>query len=68
MLLRIAAFVLGLLELLRPRGVVDFWMGLATDDDGSLRPWVYTAARIEGAFLVLWALRRSRADRSADGE
>jgi len=67
MLLRLAAVVLGLLELLRPRTVVDFWMGLATrEDDVSLRPWVYTAARIEGIFLVLWAVRRSRS--SADGE
>jgi hypothetical protein len=69
MLLRIAALVLGLLELLRPRSVVDFWMNLATsDDEVSLRPWVYTAARIEGVFLVLWALRRSRSRSSADGE
>ncbi|AZH25646.1 hypothetical protein [Haloplanus aerogenes] len=61
MLLRIAALALGVLELLRPRGIVDFWMNLATEgDDVSLRPWVYTAARIEGVFLVLWALRRSR--------
>ncbi|AXG07198.1 hypothetical protein DU500_12630 [Haloplanus rubicundus] len=66
MLLRLAAFVLGLLELLRPRSVVDFWMNLATSDDVSLRPWVYTAARIEGVFLVLWALRRSRS--SSNGE
>jgi hypothetical protein len=63
MLLRIAALALGLLELLRPRSVVDFWMGLATEsDDVSLRSWVYTAARIEGVVLVLWALRRSRDD------
>jgi hypothetical protein len=69
MLLRLAAFALGLLELLRPRSVVDFWMTLATsDDDVSLRRWVYTAARIEGAFLVLWALRRSRSGSSGDGE
>lgn len=63
MLLRLVALVLGVLELLRPRRVVDFWMNLAVDDDDvSLRPWVYTAARIEGLFLVLWALRRSRDD------
>jgi len=68
MLLRLAAFVLGLLELLRPRSVVDFWMGLATDDDVSLRPWVYAAARIEGVFLVWWAVRRSRSRRSVGGE
>jgi hypothetical protein len=63
MLLRIVALALGLLELLRPRSVVDFWMNLATEgDDVSLRSWVYTAARIEGVVLVLWALRRSRDD------
>lgn len=63
MLLRIVALALGLLELLRPRSVVDFWTSLATESDGvSLRPWVYTAARIEGIFLVLWALRRSQDD------
>jgi len=67
MLLRIAALVLGVLELLRPRRVVDFWMNLATEgDDVSLRPWVYTAARIEGVFLVLWALRRSRSGSQDD--
>jgi hypothetical protein len=61
MLLRIAALILGLLELVRPRQVVDFWMNLATDEeDVSLRPWVYTAARVEGVFLVLWAVRRLR--------
>jgi len=65
MLLRLAALALGLLELLRPRGVVDFWMSLATsEDDVSLRPWVYAAARIEGLVLVVWALRRWRADTS----
>lgn len=68
MLLRVAAVVLGLLELFRPRRVVDFWMRLATrEDDVSLRPWVYAAARIEGAVLVWWALRRSRSH-STDGE
>jgi hypothetical protein len=62
MLLRIATLVFGMLELLRPRKVVDFWMGLATTDDVSLRPWVYAAARVEGLVLVIWALRRMRSD------
>ncbi|EMA20043.1 hypothetical protein [Haloarcula argentinensis] len=62
MVLRLALLALGVLELLRPRKVVDFWMGLATTDGGeiNLRPWVYSAARVEGALLVLWVLRRSR--------
>lgn len=58
MLLRIAVLLLGLAEILRPRRVVDFWMTLATDGDGSPRRWVYAAARIEGLLLVLWAVRR----------
>lgn len=58
MLLRTAALVLGLVQALRPRRVVDFWMNLATEADGTLRPWVYTAARIEGVVVVVWALRR----------
>lgn len=59
MVLRTLALVLGLLELLAPRRLVDFWMGLATKD-GELRPWVYSAARVEGVLLVLWALTRGR--------
>ena len=49
---------LGVLELLFPRRVVDFWMDLAVtpESDVELRPWVYTAARIEGLAIVLWAL------------
>jgi len=57
MVLRTAALALGIVELIAPRPLVDFWMGLATADDAELRPWVYTAARIEGLFLVLWAIR-----------
>ncbi|EMA33433.1 hypothetical protein [Haloarcula japonica] len=62
MVLRLALLALGVLELLRPRKVVDFWMGLATTDGDeiNLRPWVYSAARVEGALLVLWVLRRRR--------
>jgi hypothetical protein len=58
MLLRTAVLALGAVQALRPRRVVDFWMTLATDGDGELRPWVYTAARIEGVVAVAWALRR----------
>ncbi|WP_435184638.1 hypothetical protein [Halobellus sp. EA9] len=60
MFLRVTALAFGLAELLAPRRVVDFWMALATDDDGELRSWIYTAARIEGVLLVLWALTRGR--------
>ncbi|MDQ2073563.1 hypothetical protein ACODNH_08900 [Haloarcula sp. NS06] len=60
MAFRLALMALGVLELLRPRKVVDFWMGLAATngDEVDLRPWVYSAARVEGALLVLWALQR----------
>jgi len=65
MVLRLLAFAFGLAELLAPRRLVDFWMGLATaDDDVELRPWVYTAARIEGVFLLLWAVRAGKSDDS----
>jgi len=59
MLLRLVAVVVALFELLAPRRTVDLWMSLATADgeDVELRPWVYTAARVEGAALLLWALR-----------
>ncbi|MFB6079709.1 MAG: hypothetical protein ABEJ81_01725 [Haloferacaceae archaeon] len=70
MLLRLAALVLGAIELIAPRPVVDFWMGLATADDRdvTLRPWVYTAARVEGVVLLAWALRRcTRSGSDADG-
>lgn len=59
MVLRTPIAVLGAVEALRPRPFVDFWMRLATGDaDVEVRPWVYTAARVEGLLLLLWALRR----------
>ncbi|WP_324663668.1 hypothetical protein [Haloarcula sediminis] len=61
MALRILLVVVGLAELLAPRKVVDFWMGLATTDpDVELRPWVYTAARLEGVAILLWVLASGR--------
>jgi hypothetical protein len=60
MLLRIAALMLGLVETLRPRRITDFWLNLATEGDATPRRWVYTAVRIEGLLLVLWAVRRHR--------
>ncbi|MFD1647080.1 hypothetical protein [Haloarchaeobius litoreus] len=57
MMFRTLLALLGLAELLAPRRVVDFWMGLATkSDDVELRRWVYTAARIEGVLILLWLL------------
>lgn len=61
MVLRTLLVLLGLAELLAPRRVVDFWMGLAAkSDDVELRRWVYTAARMEGLVILLWALTRNR--------
>ncbi|WP_248896822.1 hypothetical protein [Haloplanus halobius] len=54
--------VIGVLEAIYPHRVVDFWLSLALDDDGEPRRWVYTAARIEGVLIVLWTVRRWRAD------
>jgi len=69
MALRTFLLVVGLVELLAPRKMVDFWMGVATRDRGvELRPWVYTAARVEGVVLVAWALSRGRRQRKARAE
>jgi hypothetical protein len=55
--------VVGLAELLRPRQTVDRLMALAVRDPAGVevRPWVYAAARVEGALILLWLLRRRRA-------
>ena len=62
MLGRTVLLVVGLLELIAPRRMVDFWLDLAVtpDSEVELRPWVYTVARLEGLVIVLWALRRGR--------
>ncbi|MBV0924149.1 hypothetical protein KTS45_08010 [Halomicroarcula limicola] len=61
MAFRLLLLVIGLVELLAPKQMVDFWMGLASkDDDVELRPWVYSVARLEGAVIVLWLLKRRR--------
>ncbi|WP_277556014.1 hypothetical protein [Halobaculum limi] len=66
MVLRTLLLVLGVVEFLRPRQLVDFWMRLAVrgDDPVELREWVYSIARLEGVVIVLWvlgnALRRAR--------
>lgn len=64
MLLRALLALVGAVEVLRPRPLVDFWMDLVATDDSEveLRPWVYTAARIEGVLILLWVLRRSADD------
>ena len=63
-LLRLALAALGVAELLWPRRIVDFWMGLAVagDQEIELRPWVYTAARLEGVLILLWVVARRRAE------
>lgn len=62
MLVRLALGLLGLVELLWPRRTVDFWMDLATANDEvvALRPWVYTAARVEGVLILAWVLAARR--------
>lgn len=67
MALRTLLAVLGLLEVAFPKPLVDFWMNLATeDDDVELRPWVYTAARIEGVAILLYVLLSSRTGDDAE--
>jgi len=61
MVLGTLLFVVGLLELLVPKRMVDFWMDLAVEgDDVELKSWVYTVARVEGLIIVLWLLKGSR--------
>lgn len=61
MLLRLALAAVGVVELVWPRRTVDFWMDRAAqDDDVELRPWVYTAARIEGVLILVWVLSTIR--------
>lgn len=61
MAIRVLLLTLGLVELLAPRKVVDFWMNLATtESDVELRSWVYTVARLEGLVIVLWVLAAGR--------
>jgi hypothetical protein len=63
MAIRLLLLAIGLVELLAPEKVVDFWMNLATtESDVELRPWVYTVARIEGLVIVLWLLASGRSD------
>ncbi len=64
MALQLPLALLGLAELLVPQNVVDFWMDLAVTDDSEveLRPWVYTAARIEGILILLWVVSRRGGD------
>jgi hypothetical protein len=61
MLLRLAILAMGVLELFLPRQIVDFWMDLAVEGDEpvELRPWVYTAARLEGLVILAWVLVRT---------
>lgn len=70
MILRLALAALGLVEFLRPRQLVDFWMNLAAkgDEDVELRSWVYTAARIEGLVILLWVLGRRKKNESSVNE
>jgi hypothetical protein len=66
MALRLLLLVVGLVELLAPQKVVDFWMNVATESgDAELKPWVYTVARVEGALIVLWVLSRGRSAKRA---
>lgn len=71
MVLRTLLLVLGIVEILKPRELVDLEMRLATrgDDPVELREWVYTAARVEGIFIILWVLGNAiRRSRSSDDE
>lgn len=59
--LRTILLGIGIVEALFPRQFVDYWMDLvvdAPDEPITLKPWIYTAARIEGILIVLWVLSK----------
>lgn len=60
MVFRAVLLAVGVLELLAPRQFVDFWMDLAAEEPSevTLRPWVYTVARLEGLVVLAWVARR----------
>jgi hypothetical protein len=60
MVTRLALLVIGVLEALFPRRMVDFWMRRAAKggEEVALKEWVYKIARIEGIVIVLWVLTR----------
>ncbi|MFC7068541.1 hypothetical protein [Halobaculum lipolyticum] len=62
MVFKTLLLAVGLLEVLKPRALVDFWMGVAAkgDQEIELRGWVYTVARLEGVVILLWTLSRLR--------
>jgi hypothetical protein len=65
--------LLGVVELLFPRRLVDFWMRFLVEDgeDVTVRPWAYSLVRLEGIVILLWAARRRRRKqdaRAADAE
>lgn len=68
MVFKALLLAVGLLEVLKPRELVDFWMGVAAkgDQEVELHGWVYTVARLEGVVILLWTLSRVLRRSSAD--
>ncbi|SDD11158.1 hypothetical protein [Natrinema hispanicum] len=57
MMFRIVLAVFGVIELLFPRQVIDFMMGVTTTAETTyeFKSWVYKLARLEGLVFVLAA-------------
>lgn len=56
------AAIVGLIELLAPKQVANFWLATCckNSEEIELRSWIGTAVRIEGLMLLGWALWDSR--------
>ncbi|SEO22385.1 hypothetical protein SAMN04487948_101186 [Halogranum amylolyticum] len=69
-MLRTLAALLGLVELLFPKQVVDVVTRLAyeTPDEFEVKPWVYTAARVEGLVFLLLATGKLGSCADTDGD
>ncbi len=59
---RLLVALVGLVEVLAPRRIAAFWIGLCcrNPDQVELRPWVIHAIRIEGLALLGWVAWQSR--------
>ena len=61
-MLRLLFAALGLLEAAFPKRIIDAGTRLAYEspDEFEVKPWVVTAARVEGLLVALFALRGCR--------
>ena len=59
---RLPVAIIGLVEVLAPRQIANFWVARCcrNPEEVALRPWVVHAIRLEGLMLLAWVVWRSR--------